>query len=384
MNFDFSEEQQALREALQKLLARAATFEARKAQVRSAAPHSPKLWRQLAELGALGVALPEEHGGTGGTAVDTLVVCEALGRALVLEPYIACAVIGAGLLAHAGSEAQRERLPALCAGEKLCALAHGERDARYQLSYVTTTARRDGGDYLLSGAKHVVLGGDAADELLVSARTSGAADSPHGISLFLLPADTPGLSRRSYRTQDNLGAADLTLAEVRAPASALVGELDGGLAAVEHATHLGLAALCAEAVGTMAVLLELTTDYVKTRKQFGVPIGSFQALQHRLADMLMRLEQARSMSYLAASELSAPPPRDEAGRRARNRVLAAAKAMVGQCGRVVGQGAIQLHGGIGMTDEAPVSHYFKRVTTLDLTLGDADHHVAAFSDLMDR
>lgn len=395
MNFDFSEEQLALRDALTKLLDRSAGFDARKELVRTGHTHSPRLWRQLAELGALGVAIPEAHGGTGGTAVDTMVVCEALGRRLVLEPYLAVAVVGAGLIAHAGSAAQKAALlPRLAEGELLLALAHQERDARYHLAHLGTTARRDGDGYVLDGAKHVVLGGNSAHQLIVSARTSGAADERAGHTLFLVDADGPGITRRMYRTQDNLGAADVQLTAVRVPGSAVLGEVGHGLPAVEHALDLGLAALCAEAVGAMAMMLELTADYVKTRKQFGVPIGQFQVLQHRLADMLMRLEQARSMTYLAASTLATP----SAGARSaaiadanqqsdaevtnRRRILSAAKAKVGQCGRFVGQEAIQLHGGIGMTDEAQISHYFKRVTTIDLTFGDADHHVAAVSDAM--
>ena len=394
MNFDFSEEQTQLRDALGKLLDRSAGFDARKELIRAGQSHSPKLWRQLAELGALAVALPEDLGGTGGTAVDTMIVCEALGRRLVLEPYVASAVVGAGLLAHAGSAAQKaELLPKLAEGQHLCALAHGERAARYHLPHLTTSARRDGDSYVLHGDKHVVLGGDCAHTLIVSARTSGGAEDRQGHTLLLVDAAAPGLTRRAYRTQDNLGAADVELRAVRVPVSAVLGEVGAGLPVVEDAVGLGMAALCAEAVGAMAVMIELTADYVKTRKQFGVAIGQFQALQHRLADMLMRLEQARSMTYLAASTLASGGPSvganagggeggDAGG--ARQRVLSAAKAMVGQCGRFVGQGAIQLHGGIGMTEEAQVSHYFKRVTAIDLTFGDADHHVAKVSDALLR
>jgi alkylation response protein AidB-like acyl-CoA dehydrogenase len=382
MNFDFSEEQSQLREALVRLLDRTYEFDRRKPIIASAAGWSRELWRQLAELGALSIALPEQHGGAGGTAVDTLVVMEALGRRLVVEPYVPAIVLGAGLVARAGSDAQRARLlPRVGAGEHLLALAHDEPDSRYELARVATRARPEGGaggGFVLDGKKTVVLGGGAADTLIVSARTAGEPGDPDGVSLFLVDAAAPGVSRLGYQTQDNHRAADVTLASVRVGADALLGPAGGGAALVEHAIEHGIAAVCGEALGVMAMLVELTGSYVKTRKQFGVPIGSFQALQHRLADMLMRVESARSMTYLLATTV------DSADAAVRRRTAAAAKAMVSQAGRFVGQGAIQLHGGIGVTDEAPVSHYFKRMTVITMTFGDADHHVARFSDLLER
>jgi alkylation response protein AidB-like acyl-CoA dehydrogenase len=223
-----------------------------------------------------------------------------------------------------------------------------------------------------------VLGGAAADTLIVSARTAGEPGDPAGVSLFLVDASAPGVTRHRYTTQDNHRAADVTLSGVRVAGDALLGAAGGGIALVEHALEHGIAALCAEALGVMTVLIELTSSYVKTRKQFGVPIGQFQVLQHRLADMLMRVEQARSMAYLVATTVDS----DDAALR--RRITAAAKSMVDQAGRFVGQQAIQLHGGIGVTDEAPVSHYFKRLTVIGMTFGDADHHLARYSDLMER
>ncbi len=379
MNFDFSEEQNQLREALGRLLDRGYEFDKRKQIIASGAGWSRELWRQLGELGALSIALPEPHGGAGGAAVDTLVVMEALGRRLVVEPYVPAIVLGAGLVARAGSDAQRARLlPRVATGEHLLALAHDEPDGRYELARVATRARPDGGGFVLDGKKTVVLGGGAADTLIVSARTAGEPGDPDGISLFLVDATAPGVSRLGYQTQDNHRAADVTLTGVRVDGDALLGPAGGGAALVEHAIEHGIAAVCGEALGVMAMLVELTSSYVKTRKQFGVPIGSFQALQHRLADMLMRVESARSMTYLLATTVDST---DAARRR---RTAAAAKAMVSQAGRFVGQGAIQLHGGIGVTDEAPVSHYFKRMTVITMMFGDADHHVARFSDLMER
>jgi alkylation response protein AidB-like acyl-CoA dehydrogenase len=379
MNFDFTEEQNQLREALSRLLERGYEFDKRKQIVASEAGYSREIWRQLAELGALSIALPEQHGGAGGSAVDTLVIMEALGRKLVVEPYVPAIVLGAGLVARAGSEAQRARLlPRIGDGQQLLALAHDEPDNRYELERVETRARADGAGYVLDGHKTVVLGGAAADTLIVSARTAGEPGDPAGVSLFLVDASAPGVTRRGYATQDGHRAADVTLSGVKVSGDALLGPAGGGIALVEHALAHGIAAVCAEALGIMAVLVDLTSSYVKTRKQFGVPIGQFQVLQHRLADMLMRVEQARSMAYLIATTV------DSADATQRRRVTAAAKALVSQAARFVGQGAIQLHGGIGITDEAPVSHYFKRLTIITLTFGDADHHLARFSDLLDR
>ncbi|HEU4726352.1 MAG TPA: acyl-CoA dehydrogenase family protein [Kofleriaceae bacterium] len=379
MNFDFTEEQNQLREALARLLDRGYEFDKRKQIVASEPGYSREIWRQLADLGALSIALPEQDGGAGGNAVDTLVIMEALGRRLVVEPYLPSVVLGAGLIARAGSPAQRAQLlPRLGAGQHLLALAHDEADSRYELARVATRARAEAGGYVLDGKKTVVLGGSTADTLIVSARTAGEPGDPAGVSLFLVDATSPGVTRHGYATQDGQRAADVTLAGVRVGGDAALGPAGGGVALVEHAIEHGIAALCAEAIGVMAVLVELTSSYVKTRKQFGVPIGQFQVLQHRLADMLMRVEQARSMAYLVATTVDST---DAAQRR---RVAAAAKTTVDQAGRFVGQQAIQLHGGIGVTDEAPVSHYFKRLTIIGMTFGDADHHLGRYSDLMAR
>jgi alkylation response protein AidB-like acyl-CoA dehydrogenase len=382
MNFDFTEEQNQLRSALARLLDRGYEFDQRKRIVASDAGFSREIWRQLAELGALSIRIPEEHGGAGGTAIDTLVIMEALGRRIVVEPYVPAIVLGAGLVARAGSDAQRTRLlPRVGTGQHLLALAHDEADTRYELARIASRARPDGGagsGYVLDGAKTVVSGGAAADTLIVSARTAGEPGDPAGVSLFLVDANAAGVTRHGYTTQDNHRAADIPLTGVRVAGDALLGPSGGGVALVEHALEYGIAALCAEALGVMTVLVDLTSSYVKTRKQFGVPIGQFQALQHRLADMLMRVEQARSMTYLVATTVDS----DDA--TVRRRITAAAKAMVDQAARFVGQGAIQLHGGIGVMDEAPVSHYFKRLTTIGMTFGDADHHLARYSDLMER
>jgi alkylation response protein AidB-like acyl-CoA dehydrogenase len=379
MNFDFSEEQTQLRDALTRQLERSYSFDKRKEIVRSAEGSSAKVWQQLAELGALGVAIPERFGGTGGGAsggtIDTIVVMEALGRRLVVEPYVPTVVLGAGLILRNGTEAQRAAiLPRIVEGAQLLALAHDEADSRYQLAHVASRARRDGDGFVLDGHKVVVLGGGGAHTLIASARTAGGPGDREGLTLFIVDAAAAGVERHAYPTQDSHRAADVTLTGVHVEADAVLGALDGGLALVEHAIEHAIVAVCAEALGNMATLLDLTSSYVKTRKQFGVPIGQFQVLQHRLADMLMRVEQARSMTYLAASTV------DTTDAQARGRVISAAKAIVSQAARFVGQQAIQLHGGIGITDEAQVSHFFKRLTMIELMFGDADHHLARFGD----
>jgi len=371
MNFNFSEEQQQLRDTLERFVRKEYAFEKRREIIHSTEGWSRAVWQQFAELGVLAIGLPEEHGGLGGGPFDTLLVMEALGRGIVVEPYLPTVVLGAGLVARAGSEAQKaELLPAVAAGECLLALAHYEAGGRYQLDGVATTARKDGGGYLLNGSKTVVVHGAAADRLLVSAR------SDTGISLFLVDAKAPGLTCKDYPSFDGQRAAELTLTNVRVAANARVGAEGAALPQIELALDHGIAALCAEAVGIMSALIEATVDYLKTRKQFGVPIGSFQALQHRAVEMYLHAEQARSMSYLAADKLAST---DVAERR---RALSAAKVLVGNAARYVGQQAIQLHGGIGVTDELIVGHYFKRLTMIGQLFGDADHHLGLFSAAM--
>ncbi|MEN8665590.1 MAG: acyl-CoA dehydrogenase family protein [Polycyclovorans sp.] len=374
MNFNFSEEQQQFRDSLDRYIREAYDFDARRAIVRSETGWSREVWQQLAEMGALAVALPEDHGGFGGNAFDTLLVMEALGRGMVVEPYLATVVLGAGLIADAGSDAQKaEILPAVAAGERQLVLAHAEAGGRYALTQVATTAKKDGSGYVLNGSKAVVLHGDIADQLIVSARTSGTANDEQGISLFLVDANAAGVSRMGYATQDEMRAADIALKDVRVSAQALIGAEGAAFAVVEKAVDRGIAAICAEAVGSMGAVIEATVGYLKTRKQFGVPIGTFQALQHRAVDMYLHAEQARSMAYLAAAKL-------DASREERRRAVSAAKVLVSQSARFVGQQAVQLHGGIGVTDELAVSHYFKRLTMISLAFGDSDHHLAQFGE----
>lgn len=376
MNFNFSDEQRQFRDSLDRYVREAYSFDARRAIVASEQGWSAEIWQQLAEMGALAIALPEAHDGFGGGAFDTLLVMEALGRGMVVEPYLATVVLGAGLIADAGTAAQQAAtLPRVAAGELQLSLAHSEGGSRYALSQVATTAVRDGDTYVLNGSKAVVLHGATADQLLVSARTSGKPRDEQGISLFLVDAKTAGVSVAGYPTQDGQRAAEVQLKNVRVAANALIGTEGQALAVIEKAIDRGIAALCAEAVGNMSAMIEATVGYLKTRKQFGVAIGSFQALQHRAVEMYLHAEQARSMAYLAAARLDG----DAAARR---HAVSAAKVLIAQSARYVSQQAVQLHGGIGVTDELAGSHYFKRLTMISQQFGDVDHHLDRFGALI--
>ena len=374
MDFDLTEEQRLLKDSVDRLIADQYAFEQRKKYMAESSGWSQSIWNQYAELGLLGLPFEEKHGGFGGGAVETMIVMEAFGRGLVLEPYFATVVLGGGLLRRAGSDALRTALvPHIVAGKLKLAFAHIERHSRYDLADVSTTAREDGDGYVLDGTKSVVLHGDCADKLLVTARTSGDRRDRSGVGLFLVDADGAGVARRGYPTQDGLRAAEVTLSNVRIPGDAVLST--DALPAIEHVVDEAIAALCAEAVGCMQAMHETTLEYLKTRQQFGRPIGSFQVLQHRSVDMLVALEQARSMAMFAAVMAG---EEDAAERR---RAIAAAKVQIGRSGRHVGQEAIQLHGGIGMTMEYKVGHHFKRMTMIDKLFGDADAHLETLAQL---
>jgi len=303
-----------------------------------------------------------------------MIVMEAFGRALALEPFWATVVLGGGFLARGASEPTRaDVLPKVATGETLLSFAHIERQARYDLADIATTAKKDGAGYVLDGAKSLVVHGDCADKFIVSARVSGGQRDKAGIGLFLVDAKAPGVTRRGYPTMDGLRAAEVTLANVKAGADAVIGEHGNAFPLIEQVVDVAIAALAAEAVGAMSAMHEITVDYLKQRKQFGVPIGNFQVLQHRAGEMLIALEQARSMAMLATMMAA------EENAAERRKAISAAKVQIGRSGRIVGQGAIQLHGGIGMTMEYKVGHYFKRVTMIDTLFGDADHHLGVLA-----
>jgi pimeloyl-CoA dehydrogenase small subunit len=376
MDFDFTEEQRLLDETVRRLIKGEYDFEKRKTYLKSPAGFSKELWSRYAEIGLLGLPFPESEGGFGGSGVETMIVMENFGRGLALEPYLATVVLAGGIVAAAGTAQQKKAvLPEIAQGKLMLAFAHGERQARYGLSDVETRAHKDGKGYVLSGAKSVVLHGESADRLVVSARTSGGAREEKGITLFLVDAKAKGVERRGYPTIDGLRAAEVRLDKVSVGADAVLGKVDDGYPVIAQAVDRAIAALAAEAVGIMETLNTLTLDYLKTRKQFGVPIGSFQALQHRMAEMVVELEQAKSMSILAA--LSA----DLGDVKERRRVISGAKVQIGQSGRFIGQCSIQLHGGMGMTEEYQAGHYFKRLTMIDQTFGDVDHHLDRFAEV---
>ncbi len=375
MDFSYSTEQTLLKDSVERFLRDAYAFETRRELVASDEGFSRDNWALFAELGWLGMALPEEFGGSDGSAVETMIIMEVIGRGLVVEPYLASVVLGAGLVSREASPAQRRGiLPALIQGKLLLAFAYAEPQSRFALNDVEVSAARDGEGYLIRGRKSVVFHAAAADKVVVSARTGGSPRDADGISLFIVENGCAGLARRDYRTVDGLRASDLEFDAVRVGAEALIGERDAGLPLIERAIDHGIAAVCAEAVGAMAVLLEATNEFLKTRRQFGRPIGDFQVLQHRAVDMFMAAEQARSMALMATLKLD----EEEA---ARKKALSAAKVQIGKAGRFVGQQAVQLHGGMGMTDELSVGHYFKRLTMIDTLFGNVDHHLERFASL---
>jgi pimeloyl-CoA dehydrogenase small subunit len=372
MDFELSDEQRLLKDSIDGITSdRYADLKTRAGYMREPGGYSRAIWTEYAELGLLAVPFEEKHGGLAQGAVETMLVMEAFGRALAIEPYLATVVLGGGVLRHGASEAQKTKLiPAVVTGQATLALAHQEKQARFDLGDVATSAKADGkGGYTLEGEKCVVLHGDSAEWLIVTARHSGDRRAREGIALFLVDAKAPGVSRRGYPTQDGQRAADISLAGVRVDADGVISAPDKGFAVLERVVHEAIAALAAEAVGAMAALHELTLDYLKTRKQFGVPIGSFQVLQHRAVDMFTHLEQARSMAYYATM-MATEENADE-----RRRAMAAVKVQIGRSARFIGQEAIQLHGGIGMTMEYKAGHYFKRLTMIDMMFGNADHHL---------
>lgn len=371
MNFDFNEEQRMLKDAVDRLVADRYDFEQRARYLGEEDGWSRTLWASYAELGLLGLPFAEADGGFAGGPAETMIVMEAAGRGLLLEPYLATVVLAGGLLTNAASPAQRaDILPAVIAGERLLAFAHSEAQARFDLADVATTARREDGEWVLDGCKRYVLHGDCADQLIVSARVSGGRRDADGLALFLVDANAAGLSRRGYQTQDRLRAADITLDGVRVSESALLGEAGRALPLIEKAVDAALAALCAEAVGAMQQAFDMTVEYLKMRKQFGVVIGSFQAIQHRTVDMLVMIEQARSMALYASMMVG------EEDVLERRRAIAAAKVQINRSARFVAQQTVQLHGGIGVTEECQVGHYMRRLSMIEILFGDADFHLA--------
>lgn len=369
MDFNLSQEQTQFADALRRWVEKDYTFEQRKNIISSSTGISKNAWSELTELGAMALPIPEEQGGFNGSAVDMLVVMQELGRGLVIEPYFVT-MMGAEFLKLAGgNEAFLEQV---ATGELKLACALAEKQSRHDLFDIATHASKNVDGYLLNGVKTVVLHGAQADKLIVAARSSGAQRDTDGISLFIVDANSAGISRRDYRTIDGFRAADITLHQVQVSSGSLLGDEAKGWDILDAASDYGITLLCAEAIGVMEAIFAATLEYLKTRQQFGVPIGKFQALQHRMAEMYMEMEQARSMATLAAVKVSSTNVEE------RRSTISAAKARVGQAARFIGQYAVQLHGGMGVTNELPAAHMFKRLTMIELSLGDTDHHLARF------
>ena len=377
MNFDRSEEQQLIAASIARFVERDYTFAIRRGIVASSAGCSDDVWRTLAELGLLGLTVPAADGGLGGGARDAMSLMEAIGDALIVEPWLATVALGARLIARGGDDVQRRRiLPAVADGTRKLAFAHAEAEARHTLAHVATHARAEQGGYVIAGVKRAVPHAAVADELVVSVRTRGGDTDADGVNLLLVAREAPGVTLAPLHMLDGTRAADVRFDDVRVTAAAIVGTPDGALPLVEEVVDFATALVCAEAVGAIRSANDATLDYLKTRKQFGVPIGSFQALQHRMVDLAIEHEQAKSMASLACTAVDT-----EMDPAARSRIVSAAKVRIADACRRVSQESIQLHGGTGMSDESKVSHTFRRLTAIAQQFGDADHHLERFAAL---
>ncbi len=369
MDFNFTEEQQMVRDGLTRLVREQYDWETRRGVLDSEAGWRPEIWAQMAELGLLGMPFSEDDGGFGGGAVDAMIVMEEFGKGLVVEPFVPTVVCAGGFLKHAGTDAQKEEhIGGIVDGSRVYAFAYAEPRGRYDYADLQTTAKKEGGGYVLNGHKAVVIGAPWASHLIVTARTGGDTRDSEGVSVFVVEKAANGVVTRDYPTVDGRRASEVYLENVSVPAEALIGEEGAALPLIERVTDEAIAAQCAEACGAMKVAHAMTLDYAKQRKQFGVPIASFQVLQHRMVDMFTEYEQAVSMTYLATLKL-------DASERERKLAVSSAKVRIGQAAHYVGQDAIQIHGGMGMTDELAIGSYFKRLTIFDSEFGNVDHHM---------
>ena len=375
MDFKLSEEQTLLKDSVDRFLQDEYSLDKRRALIKTEDGFSRENWKTFADLGWLAMPFAEDSGGLGGGPVETMVLMEAFGRNLVVEPYLRVIVTAASLIEALGNKETKDKiLPNIVSGEKLLTLAHVEPQARYNLSDVITMASKTSQGYKISGHKAVVFHGASADHFIVSARTEGEQTDEKGISLFLLDSTQSGITKRPYPTIDGLKAAEVILDEVEVDSSALIGEEGASFFAIETAVDHAITAACAEAVGIMDSLHEQTLEYLNTREQFGTKLGKFQALQHRSVDMFVACQEARSMVYLATLSLSK-------SREERIKAVSAAKSHIGKAGRLVGQESVQMHGGMGMTDELAIGHYFKRLTMIDTLFGNTDFHLERFASV---
>ena len=376
MDFSFTEEQTLLQESVSRFMQNDYGFEARQKNASTEQGFSAENWQTFAELGWLGVPFSEADGGFGGGAIETALMSEQFGRGLLIEPFLATVILAGGAIKHGGSEEQKSQyLPGIIDGSKHAALAFVEPQARFNIADITTAATADGDGYVLNGDKAVVLNGPQADFLVVSARTSGEQRDEDGVSLFVMDAATAGISRRDYPTVDAFRASEITFENVKLGTDSLVGEAGKGLPILQQAIDDGVLSVGAEAVGCMEVLYKDTVEYCKQREQFGQPIGKFQVLQHRMVDMFMEHEQSKSLMFMAAMRMA-----EGYGAEAQ-KAVSAFKVQVGKSGKFVGQNAVQLHGGMGMTEELNIGHYFKRLTIIDTLFGNVDFHLQRFGAL---
>jgi pimeloyl-CoA dehydrogenase small subunit len=375
MDFSFTSEQDQLRDTVAKLVSQKYDFDTRRKVAKSEAGWRPEMWAQFAELGLLGASFSEEEGGFGGGPIEAMIVSEEFGKGLVIEPYLQTVIIGGNFLRHGGTAAQKDQhIAGLIGGESIFAFAYSEPKSRYDLNDVSTTAKKDGAGYTLNGHKAVVIGAPFANHLFVTARTSGGQRDKSGITVFLVPKNAKGVSTRDYPTVDGLRASEVYFENVTVGADAVVGEVDNGLPLVEKVVDYAIASLCAEACGGFKVLNDATISYAKQRKQFGQPIANFQVLQHRMVDMFMAAEQAISMTYMVTLKL------DEAD-KARKLAASGAKVQIGKAAKLISQDAVQIHGGMGMTDELNVGHFFKRATMIESQFGNTDWHLRRYTEL---
>src|SRR5579859_132222 len=374
MDFSFTEEQSMLRDTVASYLADHYSFDQRRALLAKEPGWSPAVWKAFAEeLGILGAPFSEELGGLGGGAVENMIVMQEMGKALVVEPYLATVVIGGGFLKHSGHADAEALIARIIAGEAIFAFAYAEPQGRYNLADLRTTAKKEAGGYVLNGQKAVVIGAPYATHLIVTARTAGAQRDAQGVSVFIVETSAAGVTRRDYPTVDGFRASEIVFENVKVGAEALVGPEGHGLPLIEKVVDEAITATCAEACGVLTRLHEGTLEYTRQRKQFGQPISAFQVLQHRMVDMFIQVEQSVSMTYMATVKLSEDDQRSKAA--------AAAKVQIGKACKFVGQNAIQLHGGMGMTDEMAIGHYFKRATMIESAFGATDHHLARYEFL---
>ena len=375
MDFSFTEEQNMIRDSISRLVREQYDWEVRNTVLKSESGWRPEMWAQFAELGLLMAPFSEEDGGLGGNAVDAMVVMEEFGKGLVVEPYVPTVVLGGGLLKHGGSAAQKEEyLGSMMGGEYVFAFAYAEPTSRFNLNDVSTTAKASGSNYVLNGHKAVVIGAPWATHLMVTARTSGGRFDESGISVFIVPKDAAGISTRDYPTMDGFRASEVYFENVEVSGDAMIGAEGAGLPLVEKVVDEGIAAISAEACGAMEIANADTIEYAKARKQFNVPISTFQVLQHRMVDMFVEHQQSVSMTYQVTLRLG----EDDI---ARKKAASAAKVQIGKAGRFIGQAATQIHGGMGVTDELRLGHYFKRLTLIDTQFGNVDYHLRRYTNL---